>query len=78
MARESIERMAEAQGMTYGECHAQQCALLPTGKMSTPEEMAEAVAWLMSPGQNRDDRAGRGREQRKLDGMKNSEKTRAV
>ncbi|MGB0170929.1 MAG: SDR family NAD(P)-dependent oxidoreductase [Flavobacteriales bacterium] len=51
MARESIERMAEAQGMTYAECHAQQCAVLPTGKMSTPEEMAEAVVWLMSPGQ---------------------------
>ena len=51
MAKESIERMAEAQGMSYAECHAQQCALLPTGKMSTPEEMAEAVAWLMSPGQ---------------------------
>jgi 3-oxoacyl-[acyl-carrier protein] reductase len=51
MARESIERMAQAQDMTYAECHAQQCALLPTGKMSTPEEMAEAVAWLMSPGQ---------------------------
>jgi NAD(P)-dependent dehydrogenase (short-subunit alcohol dehydrogenase family) len=24
---------------------------LPTGKMSSPEEMAEAVAWLMSPAQ---------------------------
>jgi len=48
MARESIERMAEAQGMTYAECHAQQCALLPTGRMSTPEEMAEAVVWMMS------------------------------
>ena len=51
MARESIERMAEAQGMSYAECHAQQCAVLPTGKMSTPEEMADAVVWLMSPGQ---------------------------
>ena len=51
MARESIQRMAEAQGITYEECHAQQCALLPTGKMSSPEEMAEAVAWLMSSSQ---------------------------
>ena len=48
MARESIERMAESQGISYAECHAQQCALLPTGKMSSPEEMAEAVVWLMS------------------------------
>ena len=51
MARESIQRLAEAQGISYAECHAQQCAVLPTGKMSSPEEMAEAVAWLMSPTQ---------------------------
>ena len=51
MARESIQRMADAQGMSYEDCHAQQCSVLPTGKMSSPEEMAEAVVWLMSPGQ---------------------------
>ena len=51
MAKDSIQRMAEAQGISYAESHAQQCAVLPTGKMSSPEEMAEAVAWLMSPGQ---------------------------
>ena len=51
MARESIQRMADAQGMSYADCHAQQCAVLPTGKMSSPEEMAEAVVWLMSPRQ---------------------------
>ncbi len=48
MARASIQRMAEAQGMTYEACHAQQCALLPTGRMSEPDEVADFVAWLMS------------------------------
>ena len=48
MARDSIQRMADAQGMTYEECHAQQCAVLPTGRMSQPEEVADFVAWLMS------------------------------
>ena len=48
MARNSIQGMAEAQGMSYAECHAQQCALLPTGRMSEPAEVADFVAWLMS------------------------------
>ncbi len=48
MARDSIQRMAMAQEMTYDECHAQQCAMLPTGRMSEPEEVANFVAWLMS------------------------------
>jgi len=48
MARDSIRRMAEAQGMSYEACHAQQCAVLPTGRMSQPEEVADFVAWLMS------------------------------
>ena len=51
MARDSIQRMADAQGMTYEDCHAQQCVVLPTGRMSTPEEMADTVAWMMSPAQ---------------------------
>ena len=48
MAQHSIQSMADAQGMSYDECHAQQCALLPTGKMSQPEEVANFVSWLMS------------------------------
>ena len=48
MARDSILRMADAQGISYADCHAQQCALLPTGRMSQPEEVADFVAWLMS------------------------------
>lgn len=51
MAQASIQRMADAQGLTYAECHAQQCAVLPTGRMSQPEEVADCVAWLMSEGQ---------------------------
>lgn len=51
MAKDSIQRMADAQGMSYEECHAQQCAVLPTGRMSLSEDMADAVFWLMSPGQ---------------------------
>jgi len=48
MARDSIQRMADAQGISYEACHAQQCAVLPTGRMSTPEEVADFVAWLIS------------------------------
>lgn len=48
MARDSIQRMAQAQGLSYEDCHAQQCAVLPTGRMSQPEEVADFVAWLMS------------------------------
>lgn len=48
MAQASIQRMAEAQGLSYEACHAQQCAVLPTGRMSQPSEVADFVAWLMS------------------------------
>jgi len=48
MARDSIQRMADDQGISYLDCHAQQCAVLPTGRMSRPEEVADFVAWLMS------------------------------
>ena len=51
MARDSIQRMADAQGITYEACHAQQCAVLPTGRMSTAEEMADTVFWMPSPEQ---------------------------
>ena len=48
MAQASIQRLADAQGMSYEACHAQQCAVLPTGRMSQPAEVADFVAWLMS------------------------------
>jgi NAD(P)-dependent dehydrogenase (short-subunit alcohol dehydrogenase family) len=51
MAQESIQRMADGQGISYEDCHGQQCALLPTGRMSQPSEVADFVSWLMSPEQ---------------------------
>ncbi|MDG2425770.1 MAG: SDR family NAD(P)-dependent oxidoreductase [Flavobacteriales bacterium] len=51
MARDSIARLAELQRVSYEECHSNQCAQLPTGRMSSPEEIAETVAWLMSGAQ---------------------------
>jgi NAD(P)-dependent dehydrogenase (short-subunit alcohol dehydrogenase family) len=40
--------MADGQGMSYEDCHSKQCALLPTGRMSQPSEVADFVSWLMS------------------------------
>lgn len=48
MAKDSIQRMAVAQGISYEACHAEQCAVLPTGRMSQPEDVAGFVSWLMS------------------------------
>ena len=48
MARASIQRMADDEGLSYEACHAQQCAVLPTGRMSAPSEVADFVGWLMS------------------------------
>ena len=48
MARESIQRMADSQGLSFAECMAQQCAMLPTGRMSSPEDMADVVLWMVS------------------------------
>ena len=51
MAKDSIQRMADAQGISYEASHAEQCAVLPTGRMSQPEDVAGFVSWLMSPEQ---------------------------
>ncbi len=48
MARNSIQAMADAQGVSYGEAKAQQEALLPAGRVSSPEEMAQWVDFLFS------------------------------
>jgi NAD(P)-dependent dehydrogenase (short-subunit alcohol dehydrogenase family) len=48
MARESLAHMAKAQGKSYAACCKEQCAILPSGRMSEPEEIAATVAWLMS------------------------------
>lgn len=51
MARQGIEGFAEGSGRGYDECHAEQMAMVPLGKMSEPEEIAAFAAYLLSPGQ---------------------------
>ena len=48
MARNSIQSMADAQGMSFEECKAQQEAILPSLRMTTPAEMAQWVDFLFS------------------------------
>ena len=48
MAQSSIQAMADAQGISYGEAKSQQEALLPAGRVSTPEEMSQWVDFLFS------------------------------
>ena len=48
MAREGIQGMAEGMDLTYDEAHALAMTSVPLGRMSTPEEIAGAVAWLLS------------------------------
>lgn len=48
MARNSIQAMADAQGITYDASKAQQEAILPAGRVSSPEEMAKWVDFLFS------------------------------
>ena len=48
MARNSIQAMADAQGISYEESKAQQEAILPAGRVSSPEEMAQWVDFLFS------------------------------
>ena len=48
MAQASIQAMADAQGISYEASKAQQEALLPSGRVSTPEEMAQWVDFLFS------------------------------
>lgn len=46
MARASIQALAEAEGISFDESKARQEALLPTGAMSTPDEMAKWVDFV--------------------------------
>tara|TARA_B100000925_G_scaffold282268_1_gene254939 strand:- start:1365 stop:1634 length:270 start_codon:yes stop_codon:yes gene_type:complete len=48
MAQDSIQAMADAQGISYEASKAQQEAILPAGRISTPEEMAQWVNFLFS------------------------------
>ena len=72
--------MADAQGISYDASKAQQEALLPACRVSTPEEMAQWVDFLFS-GMGEGDgsatigdlhRSGSGCEQRILDGLSSS------
>ena len=48
MAQDSIQAMADAQGISFEASKAQQEAILPAGRISTPEEMAQWVNFLFS------------------------------
>jgi len=49
MARDGIEGMAGAMGVSYEEAHRIAMEPVPAGRMSKPDEIAGMVAWLMSP-----------------------------
>ena len=51
MAQNSIQALASQSGRSYDEELRVQSALLPTGRISQPEEIAELVVWLMSGSQ---------------------------
>ena len=48
MAQNSIQAMADGQGISYEASKAQQEALLPAGRVSRPDEMAQWVDFLFS------------------------------
>ena len=48
MARNSIKSMADAQGISFEECKAQQEAILPSLRMTTPAEIAQWVDFVFS------------------------------
>jgi len=49
MADEEIDVLAARRGITRDEAYAASCAHVPTRRAGSPEEAAEAVAWLASP-----------------------------
>ena len=49
MAREGIDGIAEAVGISHDEAHAMAMEQVPMGRMSRPEDVAGVVAWLLSP-----------------------------
>ena len=48
MAQNSIQALADMQGISYEQSKAQQEEILPANRMSTPEEMAQWVSFLFS------------------------------
>ena len=49
MARDGIAGMAQAMSISYEEAYRQAMSMVPLGRMSTPEEIAGSVSWLISP-----------------------------
>jgi NAD(P)-dependent dehydrogenase (short-subunit alcohol dehydrogenase family) len=50
MAWEGIDGMAAGMGVSREDAHRIAMEPVPLGRMSTPEEIARSVSWLMSPG----------------------------
>ena len=48
MARQGIELLAQHQKKDFSQAHSEQMSLVPTGKMSRPEELGDFVAFLFS------------------------------
>ena len=49
MAREGIQGMAAAMGLSYDAALAEAMSAVPMGRMSEPKHIAGLVAWLVSP-----------------------------
>jgi NAD(P)-dependent dehydrogenase (short-subunit alcohol dehydrogenase family) len=48
MAKDGMQAMAKALRMPFARAKAQALAAVPLGRMMTPEEIGELVAWLCS------------------------------
>lgn len=48
MARAGIQLIADHQGVSFDECLKQQMSYVPTGKMSTPDELGRLVNFILS------------------------------
>ena len=51
MAKQGLRGFAEGSGQTYQQVYEEQMAMVPLGKMSRPEEIADLVEFLISPQQ---------------------------
>jgi NAD(P)-dependent dehydrogenase (short-subunit alcohol dehydrogenase family) len=50
MARAGIQALADGAGQPFEQARREALALVPLGRMSEPEEIAETVAFLLGPG----------------------------
>ena len=49
MARDGLQGMADALGVSIEDAHAEAMRAVPVGRMSQPEHIAGLIAWLVSP-----------------------------